>query len=88
MYKIVSSVVLLSIFLLGWLWEDYQQAVQSPMNLPEQGMVLLVDQGDNLKKVLQELENKKIIKKSYYLYWHARLQQQHFLILGLHLLEW
>jgi UPF0755 protein len=79
-YKTLAVVFILGSFAAVWLWTDYQHVLNEPMQLPKDGIVLDVKQGDNFKKITKDIENKGFLKNASYLYWYARLNKQAHLI--------
>ena len=71
--RLFGLLIFCSIIAIGWLWSDYQNFLQNPMSLPENGMTLNINSGDSLKHLVKKLEKKKIISKISYFKWYARI---------------
>lgn len=69
------SVILFLVLLLGGLFvisKDVESFLKSPINLPEQGIVLDITPGMNIDDVVTLLRGKNIIRNALYLKWYAR----------------
>jgi len=65
------SLVILSL-VAGWYWSAYRTFLQTPLELPREGLVLNVEPGTNLKRLTRELADQGVLSHADYLYWHAR----------------
>jgi UPF0755 protein len=77
--KLAYSIVILfvaGLLTLAWLAYDIQQFMSEPMNVPEQGLVIKVDQGSNLTRIAYHLQREQVINKPRYLTWYARWTSQ------------
>ena len=72
MQKLLGALVLLASLTVGWYWSAYQTFLETPLNLPEEGLVLQVDPGMSLKRLANKLEADGVLQGADYLYWHAR----------------
>ena len=73
--KFVILIALLGVLISGWLFMDMQRFLSSPMALPEEGVVIEVQPGSNLTRIVSDLSQQNIINKPSYLRWYARWQQ-------------
>ena len=73
--KFVILITLLGVLISGWLFMDMQRFLSSPMALPEEGVVIEVQPGSNLTRIVSDLSQQNIISKPSYLRWYARWQQ-------------
>lgn len=75
---IYSFAILLAIFVfaLVWLIYDIQQFMSEKMQVPEDGLIIKVDQGSNLTRIARQLHQQNIISKPRYLTWYARWTSQ------------
>ncbi|MGH1461740.1 MAG: endolytic transglycosylase MltG [Neptuniibacter sp.] len=74
MKKIIILCLSLLLFVavaVSWVWRDYNQFMQTPLNLSE-NMVFHVEKGFNLNKVIRELKQKGIDVNAYYLKFYGR----------------
>jgi len=76
MQKLLGAIVLLMSLTIGWYWMAYQNFLKAPLHLGEQGLVLLVEKGSNLKRLARDLKQQGVLSNDDYLYWHARWHQQ------------
>lgn len=77
--KLAYSIIILfvaGLLTLAWLAYDIQQFMSEPMNVPEQGLVIKVDQGSNLTRIAYHLQREKVINNPRYLTWYARWTSQ------------
>ena len=69
----LSGILVLAVSLgLGWFWLDYRTFLETPMQLPQEGMVLDVPKGSNLRRVAGRLHRQGVLRDADLLYWHAR----------------
>ena len=75
---IYSFTILLAIFVLAlvWLVYDIQQFMSEKMQIPEDGLIIKVDQGSNLTRIARQLHQQNIISNPRYLTWYARWTSQ------------
>jgi UPF0755 protein len=73
--RLLGITVLLAAIVAGWLWSDYRDFVHTPLALPEEGLVLEVPPGTNLKVLAARLQAQGVLRSADYLYWHARWKQ-------------
>ncbi len=69
------SVIIFLIALLGGFFvvsKDLESFLQTPVNLPEKGMILEITPGMTIDDVVSELRAKNIIRNALYLKWYAR----------------
>ena len=59
-----------------WLLYDIQQFMSEPVNVPEAGLIVKVDQGSNLTRIAYQLKKQNVISKPRYLTWYARWTSQ------------
>ena len=80
MQKLLGLLVLVASLVIGWYWMAYQNFLQTPLSIEEQGMVLQVERGSSLKSLANDLQQRGILSNANYLYWHARWYEQAHLI--------
>jgi len=73
--RLLGIAVLLAVIVAGWLWSDYQDFARTPLSLPEDGLVLQVPPGTNLKVLARQLHAQGVLRNPDYLYWYARWKQ-------------
>lgn len=71
--KIIGILIVAGAVGFGWLWFDYQDYMDSPLNVSEKGFRFELKRGMNLTRLLKELSAKGIITKPRYILWYARL---------------
>lgn len=76
MSKLLGILVIVVSLVLGWYWQTYQQFLHTPLALPEQGQVLLVEPGSNLRQVANGLHEANVLEEPQLLYLHARWYEQ------------
>jgi len=77
--KITYSFAILLVVLvlaLVWLIYDIQQFMSEKMLVPEEGLIIKVDQGSNLTRIARQLHLQNVISKPRYLTWYARWTSQ------------
>lgn len=72
MQRLIGIAILLLSLSLGWLWMSYRGFLATPLQLPADGMVLMVDKGTNLRQLGRKLEQQGVLSSGDMLYWHAR----------------
>lgn len=60
----------------GWLWLDVQSFLDTPMNVPQEGVRIEVEQGSHLTRIARQLAEQDIITHPQYLRWYARFTRQ------------
>lgn len=55
-----------------YLWHDYLDYVERPLELPEDGVVFEVRPGVSLRALSRELADRGIVSRPHYIEWHAR----------------
>lgn len=55
-----------------YLWQDYRGYLDTPLPLPEDGLLFELRQGTTLRGLAHELAEQGIVKRPRYLEWHAR----------------
>lgn len=77
--KITYSFLVLfvgSALAMTWLIYDIQQFMSEKMTIPEEGLVIKVNQGSNLTRIAYQLHRQNIISKPRYMTWYARWTSQ------------
>lgn len=59
----------------AYLWRQYQEFLQQPLQLPEEGMVLEVQPGSSLAQLAADLESQGVLSDRRWLRLHARLNE-------------
>ncbi len=72
-YKLVAIAILLGSFILGWFWFGYQQFLDSPVQIKEGEITLLIEPGDSLRGVARNLARDGVITDERYFRLLARL---------------
>lgn len=72
MGRLLGILLVILSLVAGWYWSAYQTFLQTPLKLPEEGLVLNVEPGTNLKRLAQGLTAQGVLSHPDYLYWHAR----------------
>lgn len=77
---LVLTLILLAGLAAAALWYHYQQFLQTPLNLPQEGLTLEVERGTSLKKLAQKLADQNVLDQPDYFYWYGRQRRQAHLI--------
>jgi len=72
-YKILAIIILGGSLMLGTLWWDYKNYLNTSILSAGDSAIVHVEQGSNLTRVLYQLKEQGLIKKPRYLLWYARL---------------
>jgi UPF0755 protein len=75
-YKILATVLLLIALVVVWVASDYRAFLKRPLTLPEEGLLLTVDQGSSMRRVAARLVEAGAMEHPYYLRMLARLENQ------------
>jgi len=75
MGRLIGILLIVASLVAGWYWSAYQTFLQAPLNLPEDGLVLTVTPGSNLRQISAELAQQGVLSEPEFLYWHARWKQ-------------
>jgi len=51
----------------GWFWLDYQQFLQTPLTIPEEGLAYTLEPGTTLRQLAEELASREVIDNPWYL---------------------
>jgi UPF0755 protein len=70
--RILGALVLVTSLALGWFWQDYQQFLDSPMSLPDEGLIYEVKPGSSLGRIARELAGQGVLDHPQYLRLHTR----------------
>jgi len=73
--RLIGIAVLLASLTLGWFWIGYRTFLETPLHVPEEGMVLQVEKGTNLRQLGRQLEQRGVLQNGDMLYWHARWRE-------------
>lgn len=76
MGRLIGILILVISLGLGWFWLDYRTFLETPMRLPQEGMVLDVQKGSNLRQLSRRLQRQGVLRDADLLYWHARWYKQ------------
>ncbi len=76
MRRLTGILILMISLGLGWFWLDYRTFLEAPMQVPQEGMVLDVPKGSNLRQLAGRLQRQGILRDAGFLYWHARWHKQ------------
>ncbi len=83
-FKRLVWLILLFILLIGLaaaaVWRHYQQFLQTPLSLPADGLVLVVERGVTLKRLAHDLAERAVLDQPDYFYWYGRQRRQAHLI--------
>ncbi len=71
-FKVLGVLTLAVSLAAGWLWWDYKVFLETPLNLPAEGMQIEVQRGSTLTRLATELEQNGLVANSAYLLWYAR----------------
>ncbi len=72
MTRFLGILVIVASIVGGWYWSAYQTFLSTPLQVPEEGLVLNVAPGTTLKKLSSDLAGKGVLTRAGFLYWHAR----------------
>ena len=78
--KLLLKFLVLGLFVAAvaayWAWHEYSQFLQTPLDLPPEGVVFQIPRGASVAAVAQDLESRQLISRSDWLRVHARLDYQ------------
>lgn len=74
-FKLIALLILISTFVAGWYWNEYQINLQSPISLSSQ-QLFTVNKGESVRNIANKLFQQKIIQYPEYFRLHARLSKQ------------
>ncbi len=72
MRRMIGLFVFCAALLAGWYWISYQRFLETPLVVPEQGLVLKVERGTSLQALARRLQHEGVFGDARLLYWHAR----------------
>jgi UPF0755 protein len=72
LHRLLGFLVLAASLLVGWLWQDYQNFLDGPMTLPEEGVVYQVRPGTGLGHIARDLAERGVLDQPLYLRLHGR----------------
>jgi UPF0755 protein len=72
MTRILGILIIVGSIVAGWYWSAYQTFLDTPLAVPDEGLVLNVTPGTTLKRLSSELAGKGVLNQPDFLYWHAR----------------
>ena len=70
--KLLALVILLGSLAVGWFWYEYQVFLQTPLTLPEDGLVYTLKPGGSSAEVGRQLAEKGALSSTRYLRLLAR----------------
>jgi UPF0755 protein len=76
MNKLIGFVVLVGSLLLGWAWMQYDDFIDTPLNIPQDSVIFEVPKGATLAAVARDLAQAGLIKDARYLQWYGRYTGQ------------
>lgn len=71
LYRFIAMTIVIVSFAGGWLWMDYDRFLQRPVTVNNQNVV--IERGQSVRTIAQQLLQQKIINNSDYFYLYARL---------------
>ena len=72
MGRLIGIIVLLASLIIGWQWMGYRTFLETPLQVPEEGLLLEVKKGSNLRQIGRRLQAEGVLGNAELLYWHAR----------------
>ncbi len=76
-FRVGGTLILLGSLLLGWQWMRYQEFLETPLTLPEEGLALSIAPGASLSAVASKLEAQGILSSATYLRLLVRMDPQY-----------
>ena len=70
--RIAGIIVLMAGLAVAWFIYEFNKFTHEPLNLPQQGMVYLLEPGSSFSKMAQELKRRGVLKNALYLKLLAR----------------
>lgn len=71
-HRIIGFLILLVSLFAGWAWQDYRGFLDTPLQLPEQGLVYEVAPGSHIRNIARDLTAKGVLDAPWYLRLYAR----------------
>ncbi len=59
-----------------WAWYEYSQFLETPLNIPQEGVVFEIPKGASIAAVARTLESRQLVIKAYWLRIYVRLNHQ------------
>ncbi len=72
MGRLIGMAVLLASLFIGWQWMGYRTFLETALQVPEEGLILEVEKGTNLRQLGRRLQRDGVLGNADLLYWHAR----------------
>jgi UPF0755 protein len=72
LHRLLGILILVGSLLLGWLWQHYERFLDTPMTLPEEGVIYEVMPGSGLGRIARDLAELGILDDPLYLRLHGR----------------
>lgn len=76
LFKMVGGLVVLFSFGFGWVYMDYDSAMQGPLTVSEEGFQFEISPGSSLSRVARVLHEEGVLENPKYFTWMARLRDQ------------
>ena len=76
MNKLIGFIVLIGSLLLGWAWMQYEDFLDTPLNMQQDSVIFEVPKGASLAMIARDLENAGLIKNARFLRWYGRYTGQ------------
>ncbi len=76
LHRLLGIVILLSALLLGWLAMDFRHFAESPLKLPEQGLLYTLEPGSSVSRLAADLKAAGVLDREHYLRILARWEGQ------------
>jgi UPF0755 protein len=76
LHRLIGILLLLVSFSAAWLWMAYQEFLETPLTIPDDGLVYEVRPGASATAVANELAAQGVLEEPRWLRWYARWQDQ------------
>lgn len=76
LHRVLGILLMTAALAVGWFWQDYRGFLDTPMKLPEQGLVYLFEPGSSAGQLASGLAAQGVLDKPLYLRLYARQSGQ------------
>lgn len=71
LFHLFGAVILLFSFMLGWIVMEYTAFVRTPLAIPAEGVVIVVDEGDSFHQLISKLDTQGLVENRLLWRWMA-----------------
>lgn len=75
-FKLIALLIIVSAFVAGWYWNEYNIYLQTPLSLSESEHIFTVKKGERVRHIAENLYQQKLTRHPEYFRLYARLSKQ------------